>query len=343
MCLWMVDGGLWIGSWVVMALPCQLEAVVLKQSSVNNPLSTINNLHVPDAFPGDRLRVRGVVEHLDRHPAVVVDVAQRLEDRHEVGGAEAGTAAVGVVGVEMVQELDGWRRITSGVGIASCRIALTSRCSLTNGWRVCVSGSTPSAAVLMKSALGGDSGSRQRYTPRSAEGGGVLGEACRGRIRWPARAWHPCRDVRCSRRAEARGWSPPRSAAARASSARYSPVRLRTAGSAEVRWKPSVFASSQCRPMMLHAVRPPPGGGVPFAGEGVTSVIRGARVNGAISSPRVAQLRDPTADAGVVPALKRLVADGVFHGRSHGSVSSRRPSPQSRRVSFTVAWPLAAA
>src|SRR5262249_4734478 len=41
--------------------------------------------HVPDALTGDCLRVGGVGEHLDRHPAAVAALTQRPEDGPEVG------------------------------------------------------------------------------------------------------------------------------------------------------------------------------------------------------------------------------------------------------------------
>ena len=49
----------------------------------------------------DGFRVGRVVEHLDRDPAVVAGILQRLEDRDEVDVAETRAAAVGIVGVEM--------------------------------------------------------------------------------------------------------------------------------------------------------------------------------------------------------------------------------------------------
>ena len=47
----------------------------------------------------------------------------------------------------------------------------------------------------------------------------------------------------------------------------------------------------------------------------VTSVIRGGERERGDFEAGVAQLGDAGTDAGVVPALERLVADGVFHGR----------------------------
>ncbi len=55
----------------------------------------------------------------------------------------------------------------------------------------------------------------------------------------------------------------------------------------------------------------------------------------------ITQLRDPSAHPGMLPALERLVADGVFHG----SVSSRSRgvvSVGSSSVSFSVSCPRAA-
>src|SRR5439155_1277338 len=45
--------------------------------------------------------VGAVIEDLDGHPAGIAGILERLEDRHEVGGAETGAAAIDVVGVEV--------------------------------------------------------------------------------------------------------------------------------------------------------------------------------------------------------------------------------------------------
>src|SRR5258708_3101009 len=57
--------------------------------------------HVAQALAGNRLRIGLVVEHLDRYPAGVRHIQQRLEDRHKVRVAETRAAQVGIVRVEM--------------------------------------------------------------------------------------------------------------------------------------------------------------------------------------------------------------------------------------------------
>src|SRR5262249_3659027 len=75
--------------------------MVFSVISVSLWLSHLTRLHVLDALSRNRLRIGSVVEDLDRNPAGVMALFQRREDRAEIDGAEAGAAAVGVVGVEV--------------------------------------------------------------------------------------------------------------------------------------------------------------------------------------------------------------------------------------------------
>src|SRR5205823_4626219 len=58
-------------------------------------------LHITQTLARDRFRIGCIIEDLHRHPAVVAAVLQGAEDRYEVGGPEAGAAAVGVVRMEV--------------------------------------------------------------------------------------------------------------------------------------------------------------------------------------------------------------------------------------------------
>src|SRR5262245_58780556 len=75
--------------------------MVFSENSVTRWLFHRARPHVLDALSRDRLRVRRVIEDLDRDPASIAALRQCREDRAEVHGAEAGTAALGVVGVEV--------------------------------------------------------------------------------------------------------------------------------------------------------------------------------------------------------------------------------------------------
>ena len=83
--------------------------------------------HVLDALARQSLDARRVVEHLDRDPAAIVDLAQCREDRHEVQLAEARSLLVGIVGVEVLQQPTCAGGSVRGSASASLDMALQSR------------------------------------------------------------------------------------------------------------------------------------------------------------------------------------------------------------------------
>ena len=226
-------------------------------------------------------------------------------------------------------------RITSGVGVASADIAFTSRCSWTFGWPSRRISSTASAAVFMKFVSAGVERFQAEVHAGLLQGGqavaerveGVVVGLLRGSRRRGCSAGAASRGPGCRRPGRRQRGPGPRGTRRSA---------RRTAASAEVRWKPSVFASSQCRPMIVHA-----GGlGLPAqlgpAGGGHVGDARGEGERGDLQ-PGVAEFGDAAADAGVVPALERLVADGVLHATSRHGQGERSSAPRDGSVGLTTA------
>ena len=93
--------------------------------------------------------------------------------------------------------------------------------------------------------------------------------------------------------------------------------------------KPSVLASSQCRPMIGRPASSACRRSVAPLVRGHVGDQRGKRERGDLQAG-VADFAAGGADAGVVPALERLVADGVAHG-GQGSVTVRGRSATGQR------------
>src|SRR5262249_34041139 len=74
-----------------------------ERSCCSDALLCLTFFHVADAVASDGHGIRGIIENLNGHPALVPAILEGLKDGHEIGVAEAGAAAVAVVGMEMAR------------------------------------------------------------------------------------------------------------------------------------------------------------------------------------------------------------------------------------------------